>query len=248
MATSRKRKTKKAKEEGLTPRLLTTPLESLVFLLPLILFYEIGCLLVSPDVSWTEGQQRVVAFYLLQVFFQLFGSTGAWMPGLTIVVILLFTHAASKQPWKVRRQVIGVMYAESALFALPLMGFNFLLSAEPAGSSASRSILTEAVLGVGAGVYEELVFRLVLISLVSMIGSDLLRLPPKTTTIVAVVVAALAFSAHHHPPMGSEPFSSQKFIFRSLAGLYLGTIFVWRGYGPAAGTHAAYNLFVVATA
>lgn len=247
MVTSRTGNTKQSAQGGLTPRLLTSPLESLVFLLPLILFYEIGCLLMSPDMAWSEGQQRVVAFNLLQVFFELFGSTGTWMPGLAVIVILVATHAASKKPWHVRREVVGAMYAESAIFAVPLMGFNYLLSADTMGSDTPRSLMTEAILGVGAGVYEELVFRLVLISLVSMIATDLLGLPQKTTTIVAVVIAALAFSAHHHPPMGSEPFSTEKFIFRAMAGLYLGGVFVWRGYGPAAGTHAAYNLLVIAT-
>jgi membrane protease YdiL (CAAX protease family) len=252
MATSGTRKSKKKAQGSLTPRLLTSPLESLVFLLPFILFYEIGCLLIEPDRSWSGGQHRVVAFNLMQIFFELFGSTGTWMPGLAVVVILLCTHAASKKPWRVRHQVVGAMYAESAIFALPLMGFNFLLSAssigdDPTGETVTRHFMTEAVLGVGAGVYEELVFRLVLISVVCMIGADLMGLPAKTTTVIAVIVAALAFSGHHHPPMGSEPFSTEKFIFRALAGVYLGTVFVLRGYGPAAGTHAAYNLLVIAT-
>ena len=247
MATSGKRKSKKKAQGSLAPRLLTSPLESLVFLPPFILFYEIGCILTEPNVSWSAGQHRVVAFNLMQIFFELFGSTGTWMPGLAVVIILLCTHAASKKPWRVRHQVIGAMYAESAIFALPLMGFNFLLSADSVGSFGDRNLLTESILGVGAGIYEELVFRLVLISVLSMIGADLLGLPAKTTTIIAVIVAALAFSGHHHPPMGSEPFSTEKFIFRALAGVYLGTVFVLRGYGPAAGTHAAYNLLVIAT-
>ena len=63
---------------------------------------------------------------------------------------------------------------ESAIFALPLMGFSFLLSAESGGGAEARNFMIESVLGVGAGIYEELVFRLVLISVVSMIGADLL--------------------------------------------------------------------------
>ena len=227
-----------------SPRLLSRPLEALIFLIPLILFYEIGCILLQPATYGTPGQERVVAFHLLQVFFQLFGSTGVWMPGLAVIVILIATHIVSKHPWLVRRRAVGLMYIESAAAALPLLVFNHLLRASPAPSIPEGHVLTDAILGVGAGVYEELVFRLILISLIVMVGTDLLGLPKTITTAAAVLLSAIAFSAHHHPPLGSEPFSTTKFLFRAGAGLYLGVLFVFRGYGPAAGTHAAYNLMV----
>ena len=229
-------------------RLLSRPLESLVFVLPLILFYEIGCLALHSRSSALPGQERVVAFHLLQLFFQLFGSTGVWMPGLAVIIILLCTQAASRQPWAVRKAAVGLMYVECALLAVPLLAFNHILRAAPTQAVGASPLLADAVLGVGAGVYEELVFRLILISLLVMIGTDLLRLSGRTMLVVAVVCSALAFSAHHHPPLGSEPFSTGKFLFRALAGVYLGALFVYRGFGPAAGTHAAYNLMVILVA
>jgi membrane protease YdiL (CAAX protease family) len=78
-----------------------------------------------------------------------------------------------------------------------------------------------------------------------MIGADLLRFTPAWTTAIAVLLSAALFAAHHHPPVGSEPFSTAHFLFRTLAGIYLGVLFVWRGYGLAAGTHVAYNVVVV---
>ena len=101
------------------------------------------------------------------------------------------------------------------------------------------------VLSVGAGLYEELVFRLILICVVVMVGADLLKLSPGWTMAVAVLLSAVLFAAHHHPPMGSEPFAMPRFLFRSVAGAYLALLFLWRGYGVAAGTHVAYNVIVV---
>ena len=101
---------------------------------------------------------------------------------------------------------------------------------------------------MGAGVYEELVFRLILICLIVMIGADLLRLSPRRTMLAAVVISALLFAAHHHPPVGSEPFDPTRFLFRLGAGLFLGALFVHRGYGVAAGTHVVYNLAAAAIA
>lgn len=244
MTASRTRKKLKTPEDALPLRLLNRPLESLAFLLPLILFYEIGCFVaqyVAPDGGDPE---RVVAFHLLQVFFRLFGPTGVWMPGLAVIIILLCTHAASHQPWTVRSRVVGMMYLESALLAAPLLAFNYVLRASPLATPQSGHLLTDVVLGVGAGVYEELVFRLILISFFVMIGKDLLRLPGSITVAAAIVLSALTFAAHHHPPWGGEPFTTEKFVFRTLAGGYLGVLFVVRGYGPAVGTHAAYNVLI----
>jgi len=241
MATSRTRKPKPAAQEA--PRLLCQPLESLVFLLPLILAYEIGCLLLhatARDIS----QERVVAFHLLQIFFELFGSTGVWMPGLAVIVILLCTHIASRQPWRVRRRAVLVMYLEAVLLAVPLLAFNYAMQLTPLRAGNAPDLATEAVLGIGAGVYEELVFRLILVSVLVMLGTDFLHLPQRLTLAVAVALAALAFASHHHPPLGSEPFAADAYFFRTIAGVYLGALFAWRGYGSAAGTHAAYNLLI----
>jgi hypothetical protein len=36
-----------------------------------------------------------------------------------------------------------------------------------------------------------------------------------------------------------------RFLFRTIAGVYLAIIFWYRGYGSAAGCHAAYNVGLV---
>lgn len=231
-----------ATDSPITARLLSRPLDTLVFVLPFILFYEIGCFVIR---AHGEPGQRVVAFDLMRYFFELFGSTGVWMPGFAVVIILLATHMVSGREWTIHRRAVGWMYAESAALAAPLLLFNLVLSASPQHWTARRHLYAEAVLGIGAGVYEELVFRLVLISIIVIIGTDLLRFSSRATLIFAVIFSALIFSAHHHPPLGSDPFSLRSFIFRTIAGLYLGALFVYRGYGPAAGTHAIYNLLVI---
>ena len=104
----------------------------------------------------------------------------------------------------------------------------------------------EIALSSGAGIYEELVFRLVAISLIMLVGVDLLHLPKTQTAVVAIALSSLLFAAHHHPPLGSEEFNLANFTFRTAAGVYLAGIFWYRGYGPAAGCHAAYNITVVA--
>ena len=101
---------------------------------------------------------------------------------------------------------------------------------------------------VGAGVYEEFIFRLALISLIMLIFVDIFDLRKDIVAAVAVIMAGCIFSLYHFP---AEQLTSwdgwpwHEFIFRAVAGVYLGAIFILRGFGIAVGAHICYNLFVV---
>ena len=190
--------------------------------------------------------ERVVAFDLLRNFFELFGHVGMWGPGVGLIVILLATHAASGDRWVIHWRHVFLMYFEATALAIPLLVLNWAIPLGPPLSLAPSTV-GQLVLGIGAGIYEELVFRLILISVVMMIGVDLLRLGRTRVALAAVVLSSLVFAAHHHQPIGMEPFELTRFLFRSIAGIYLALIFWYRGYGSAAGCHAAYNATLVIT-
>lgn len=225
--------------------ILARPLDSLVFLAPLLLFFEGVSLLIAWPVA---SPQRVVAYAMVLRFLDLFGHFGLWAPALVVVIILLATHAVSGERWTVHWEQVGRMYVESIALAIPLLLLNLStpLSGRPnALPPIPAGWLAELALGIGAGIYEELVFRLLLVTLILLVGVDLLRLPARGVAVAALVLSALVFSAHHHPPLGIELFAWGRFVFRGLAGLYLAVIFWYRGYGPAAGCHAAYNVVLV---
>jgi membrane protease YdiL (CAAX protease family) len=216
--------------------ILARPLDALVFLLPLIVFSEIGSL-IQPD--------RVIAFVLLRRFFELFGYVGMLAPGLGVVVILIATHIASGERWVVHWNRVGLMYLEAVGLCFPLLALNLLIPLTAAENAASP-LLGWLALSIGAGIYEELIFRLVLISLLVIIGGDLLRFGRTRVALTAIVLSSLVFAAHHHQPIGAEPFDLVRFCFRTVAGVYLAIIFWFRGYGSAAGCHAAYNVALIA--
>ena len=94
---------------------------------------------------------------------------------------------------------------------------------------------------VGAGIYEELVFRLVLFSI--LLG--LLRLvqaPMPLGALVAALLSAASFAAAHHVGPFGEPFSGGVFGFRLLAGVYFALVFHARGFGVVVGAHAIYDI------
>ena len=135
------------------------------------------------------------------------------------------------------------MYIEAVLLAIPLFVLSWFLPLLGAGSG--HSLLERLAMSLGAGIYEELIFRLVLISVVVIIGSDLLKFDRQPVAIIAIGLSSLIFAASHHRPFGLEPLTLMPLLFRSLAGAYLAVIFWFRGYGPAAGCHGAYNVLLL---
>jgi len=109
-------------------------------------------------------------------------------------------------------------------------------------------LLPDLITGIGAGIYEELVFRLILVCLLMLIFQDILRLPWKNAIMFSVVVSAVLFSLHHHIVVVNgrvvfgDVFSVARFGFRTMAGVYFAGLFAIRGFGITAATHACYDI------
>jgi len=214
------------------------PFASLIFLLPFIILYEVGTRHFAFDPA-NQTERRIIAFNLMHQFFQWFGATGKYMPPLAVVSILLWVHIARNDPWKVMPGTLLGMALESAAWALPLLAL---------GSVTSRFVhyhdwRTMIVLSLGAGIYEELVFRLVGLILLHMLLIDLLRLPKVWGYLAMVVITSLAFAQYHY--WGGEPFAWRSFVFRTIAGAYFAVLFLFRGFGVTAFTHACYDILLV---
>lgn len=238
------------------PYLSTRPLHILVFLLPLVIAYEIGsAVFLASD---APGAQAIRAEKILSSFFQNFGVGGLYLPGILLVVVLFIWHLLNRDRWAVRASVPAIMLIESFFWTLPLlvlgqMVFRFfqtppgLVSSAEAGQAAlgelSRPAL--ATISIGAGLYEELLFRLVLIAGVHAVAADLLRIKDGAAKAVAVFVSAVAFAFYHDLALPSGGIDPSALAFYVLAGLYFGTVFVLRGFGIVVAVHTMYDLAVL---
>jgi Type II CAAX prenyl endopeptidase Rce1-like len=268
------------------------PISAVIFLLPLIVFYEVGTFRINTDVLH-HSQIRVVAFVWLQDVLESLGFGGklAWLaPPLAVVVILIALQITSGKPWRFWFGDVGPMALECILLAVPLIVLTLFMNspapseghvhwfdggsprAQPAslptcsstqgnwvsaspgpdtGQAAIRPLLPNFVTGIGAGIYEELVFRLILICLLMLLFQDILGLTHTSSIVLAVLISAALFSAYHHidfftgRPNVADPFSFTKFAFRTMAGIYFALLYAIRGFGITAGTHAAYNIIAV---
>jgi hypothetical protein len=265
------------------------PIYALLFVLPFIIFYEVGTLLINTDLL-NHSQIRVVAFVWLQDLLDYagFGSrlTSIAAP-LAVLVILLALQLTSRTDWTVNLKDMLPMSVECVVLAVPLIVLSLLLnrpavapqqggvqanshvvavqsyggSGTPAvycnitstfGSQGKNSFLVNAVTGVGAGIYEELIFRLILICALMLIFQDIAGLSHTASVAFAILISAALFSVHHHIIFmhgrfdRTAVFSWPPFLFRTIAGIYFAGLFAVRGFGITAGSHAFYDILAAA--
>lgn len=214
------------------------PLHVLVFLLPLLIAHEICTLIVGP------GGVDLEAHRVLRGVFELFGPMSLHMPAALMAVVLLVWHLLARDSWRVRPGVVGAMGAESVAWAVPLVVLAPLIGGGvlAAGAIGAEGLLERVTIAVGAGLYEEMLFRLIGISLVHAVLVDLLRVPERVGLVVAVLASSAAFAAIHQ--VGGE-LSAGAFGYIMAAGCYFGAIFVLRGFGVVVGAHVVYDLVVL---
>lgn len=236
------------------------PLHVLVFLLPLIIAYEVGSALWLYDAE--QGVfETIRAHEQLMRVLGAFGSSAVFLPGILLVVVLLAWHLLSRDPWRVRPGVLGGMFVESALWAMPLLVLGQMvhrISGEPLSANIAAAVapngqvaaeapmLAKLTLAIGAGVYEELLFRLFGIAALHFVLVDLLRMKNRPGTVIAVLLSSVAFALYHDAAFlsGFGGLDLQRMVFLTIAGAYLGAIFVLRGFGIVVAAHAIYDLVV----
>lgn len=216
------------------------PLYCLVFLTPLIAAYEFGAWMLRVA-QWPE--QQLVAVRVVRDLLAMFNVTGVFLPGVALLATLLIWHMLSRASWQLRVWALPLMLLESVVLTAPLLALGAL--ALQAGGAQTLGLPEQMVIALGAGIYEELVFRLLLISLLLMLLSDLARAPDVIARSVAISLGALIFALCHYQPIGSDLFAWGTFCMRALAGAYLSILFVYRGLGICAAVHALYNLMIV---
>ncbi len=228
------------------------PLHTLLFLIPLILFYEIGSFFFLTE--QVAGQVETIrAYRVIGDVFRFLGAVGSpvmeRVPSVLIIVMLFAWHVLNRDNLRIRPKVILGMALESLLWAIPLIVLLQLATgiaggmAAPAaqigaGQLAALPPASLAVISVGAGLYEELLFRLLGITILHMLIVDFFGAKDKHGTALAIGLTAVAFALYH------DRSDTAAVVTYLCAGVYFGFVFVSRGFGIVVATHALYNLAV----
>jgi len=124
------------------------------------------------------------------------------------------------------------------------MGLTLLPTTAVGSGVQEMSTMRMIVLSIGAGLYEELIFRVVLVG--GLFYFFQLVLEGKTGAyVLAAILGAMAFSAVHYMGSMGDSFELPSFVFRFLFGLALNFLYLTRGFAIAAWTHALYDVMVV---
>lgn len=231
------------------------PWPCLLFLLPLLTAYEVGVLWLGG--SQPEALRSGVDAWLRWVLLN-FGLRQLYiLPAFVAMVFVIWSWMRRKERPPDLGGVLLGMTLESVIFALVLYGacacLNPVLFPKPgeappemlsraAADTPDTSLaVRQVVTFVGAGVYEEVVFRLILFTLLFKI-LRFVQAPLLLAAGVAALASAASFSAVHHLGPFGEPFESGVFVFRMMAGVFFAMLFHLRGFGVAVGAHACYDI------
>ena len=218
---------------------------SILVILPLFVLYQVG------TVQSGSTARNIAEVWMIR------GLSRLGMPAATVInglalVALLYALGKLGHRGGICVSFIAAMILESVLYAVLI--FKTVVIAAAAVQQNIESMLAlnnvpwkSLWLCVGAGVYEELAFRLLLVGGGAFVFRKVFLWGPFLSNMLALIASSLLFSAAHHIGSAGEQFDSFVFIFRTLCGVGLGMIFIARGLGIAVWTHALYNVLVLWT-
>lgn len=216
---------------------------SLAFILPILITYEIGVNIINIDrkTHTVNGADAI-----LKEAFQALGFYGSLLSAICIILTLAFLNLHKNYNWKIRPLTLFIMVIESILVALPLFALDKIVKTTIlAAGTKGASIGETMILSLGAGVYEEYLFRLVLLGGSIYILGKTFKSHTTVVQFICVLFTAVLFAVFHHLGPIGDHFELYVFAFRTLAGIYFSWIFLSRGIGIAVGCHTAYDLMVV---
>ncbi|MDA0833320.1 MAG: CPBP family intramembrane metalloprotease [Planctomycetota bacterium] len=227
------------------------PWPSLLFLIPLLIAYEVGI--------WRAGARQAEtlrngADAWLRGLLSHFRLEEFWLLPAFIVLGLLVWHFSNQDKWKVSPSTFAGMLAESLLFAffLILCGqilvfiFQKISGTDPVLTSIPQMMIpsraNRIVSYIGAGIYEETLFRLCLIPLCYGMLNSVFR-SHRVAIVGAILISSSVFMGAHYLS-GAEQLTGFNAMFRLFAGMYFSVLFLYRGFGITVGCHAVYDVIV----
>lgn len=219
---------------------------SLVLILPLLIAYQIGLL-------FTGGVKNGADFVSGLLLALVGGDFGLYF-AVNVAALAVFVGVAwaMRKKGKFNPKLWLYVTAESTLYAaffgsviITLMQYLQLDVLLASGVFSKASVLDKVVLSLGAGVYEELVFRGILLGGLFVFFKRTAKWKDWTAGLVAIVISSFVFSGIHHVGPLAESFEMGAFVFRFLAGVLFAVIYYVRGLAVAVFTHAFYDLWVL---
>lgn len=225
------------------------PLPCLLFVVPLVITYELGVIYLGG--TRCDEIRNGVDYWLRQMFCGTGFIQQIVAPTTLILGLLVWAYVRKNDRPKNLFEALSGIGLESIGFALGL----WMLSRSMAPvldsfgltfSPETRKSLALVVTYLGAGIYEEAIFRLLLFSGLLWFFRKA-EVPLFLSMLIAAMASATLFASAHHFGEAGEDFEPYVFLFRTAAGIYFAVIYHFRGFGIAVGAHACYDVVIGVT-
>jgi len=215
----------------------------LILTLPALAIYEIGVVILFQDSFFELRNSGEV---LLRSLFESLGLTNPLIvSGILLalfMIVMIRGYRIEKKPG-IHANYIVYMLLESMLWG----GFIFIslqfFTQLPLQMVSMKDKLSNINLAIGAGIFEELIFRMVVISSLLVVLQRGLSMGSRISVPLAIFFSAFVFAGFH---LFMEMYSFPIFSQRMFGGILLGSLFYARGYGISVYAHIIYNFLILA--
>jgi len=231
------------------------PRYSVTFAFPLLVAYEVLAFTLSHD---SLAGVRNGADVLLKSVFVLFGGRNGLIAfgGLLVGTGVALVWRDRRRSGPIEGRVFVLMLVESVVYALLfglvtgtltgllLGGLRTATALRLAVAPAGMSLATQLMISLGAGIYEELLFRVLLVGALAWAARRVFGWGPGAAGLFATVLGAIVFSTFHYIGPYGDRLELGSFTFRAIAGVLFSGLYLLRGFGITAWTHALYDVFL----
>ena len=218
---------------------------SILFVIPMLFIYELMCWF---QFYKSEFQIRNGADVFIRQLFLAFGHNAELVYALSLLfifLIIIFYNREVIDKSRLKISLLSFMFLESfiwgALFVV-MMG----LSEKLLLSIMQRNILPEQFyLSIGAGIWEELLFRVGMLGLIIYLLKHILGYNFLFSAFTAIIFSSFLFSFFHYIGDLGDIFTFRSFYLRTFSGIFLGSLYIFRGFGITAYTHIFYDMTII---
>ncbi|MBT4537972.1 MAG: CPBP family intramembrane metalloprotease [Candidatus Marinimicrobia bacterium] len=215
---------------------------SLIIISPIAVIYSV----MGYFINWnTAYKLRNGADVLIRLFFQFFGKYAEtfYIISLNLVIISIILYHKREFSDSIKLPVLSIMILEGMFWAFCLF-LIFIFASQLLSVPTSFSTFEQFYLSLGAGIYEEIVFRFLLISILLFISHKLFGSGKVFSLMFSIVLSSIFFSIFHYIGVYGDVFSWQSFLYRFSAGCFLAILYLTRGLGVAVYSHVYYDILI----
>lgn len=221
-----------------------TPFYAVATALPLLICYEV-LVVITQTPYWAIRNAADVWMRTFLLAFELKPQHLSFLMIGVLIVALPFAKRFSPGV-ELRPRYFAMILGESLVYSivlgivLRLILSNLLLAI----GGSDLGLLQNLALSIGAGLFEEFFFRVLLLGVLFWFAKQLI--PSKNLGgVLSILLAAFLFSGSHYIGNMADTFTWYSFLYRWLAGVAFTALYYYRGFAVTSCTHALYDIRVL---